>query len=38
MTETEKLIEEIKMMLPKVNRAYLEYIHNLLVSMTKDKK
>lgn len=35
MTETERLIAEIKEMLPKVNRAYLEYIHSLLVSMTR---
>ena len=38
MTKTEKLIEEIKEMLPLINLSYLEYIHRLLKDLTKGKK
>lgn len=38
MTQTEKLINEIKEILPLVNLAYLKYIHKLLSELKKDKR
>lgn len=38
MAQTEKLINEIKEMLPLVNLAYVEHIHRLLSELTKDKR